>query len=247
MAGDGHFLIFGGTGGIGSAIVSRLAGAGARVTAVARDAGRLEALAERTGCGVEVADLLKPEEVERAFASASARAPLDGAALCAGSILLKPAHLTTDAEWAETLARNLTAAFHVLRAGAKALRERGGSLLFFSSVAAGRGLPNHEAIAAAKAGVEGLVRAAAATYAPQLRVNAIAPGLVRTPLSEMITRHEASAKASAAMHPLKRIGEPDDIAPLACWLLGREASWVTGQIFALDGGLSSVQAKPGAA
>jgi NAD(P)-dependent dehydrogenase (short-subunit alcohol dehydrogenase family) len=119
-------------------------------------------------------------------------------------------------------------------------------VVLFSTAAAAVGLPNHEAIAAAKAGVEGLVRSAAATYASQgLRFNAIAPGLVRTPLSARITSSETALKASVAMHPLGRIGEPDEVASLAAWLLGPDATWATGQVYTLDGGLAALRARSG--
>lgn len=171
---------------------------------------------------------------------------IDGAANCAGSILLKPAHLISDAEFADTLAQNLTTAFHVLRAAAKRMmrQEGGGAIVLCSSVAAQRGLLNHEAIAAAKAGVEGLALAAAASYARSgVRINCVAPGLTRTDLTRGITSNEAIAKASAAMHPLGRIGSPDEVASAICWLLDREQSWVTGQVIGIDGGLGRVQAR----
>ena len=101
---------------------------------------------------------------------------------------------------------------------------------------------NHEAIAAAKAGVVGLAQSAAATYARyNIRVNCVAPGLTRTPLTATLTTNEASLKASTALHPLGRIGEPHEIASAIAWLLDPEQSWVTGQVIAVDGGLSSVQ------
>ena len=111
-----------------------------------------------------------------------------------------------------------------------------------SSAAASIGLPNHEAIAAAKAGVSGLMRSAAATYAPYgLRVNAVAPGLVDTPLSQAITANDLARKASVAMHPLGRLGTPDDIAAAVCWLLGPHSAWVTGQVIGVDGGLATLK------
>lgn len=162
--------------------------------------------------------------------------------LC-GSILLKPAHSTTDQEFADTIAVNLVTAFNVLRAAARAMTA-GGSVVLMSSVAARVGLANHEAVAAAKAGVSGLVLAAAATYAPRnLRVNAVAPGLVRTPLAARITGNELALKASTAMHPLGRIGEPGDVAAAVAWLLDPRTTWVTGQVIGVDGGLSTVRGK----
>jgi NAD(P)-dependent dehydrogenase (short-subunit alcohol dehydrogenase family) len=171
---------------------------------------------------------------------------IDGAVNCAGSILLKPAHLISDAEFSDTLAQNLTTAFHVLRAAAKRMmrQEGGGAIVLCSSVAAQRGLLNHEAIAAAKAGVEGLALAASASYARSgVRINCVAPGLTRTDLTRGITSNEAIAKASAAMHPLGRIGDPAEVASAICWLLDRDQSWVTGQVIGIDGGLGRVQAR----
>jgi NAD(P)-dependent dehydrogenase (short-subunit alcohol dehydrogenase family) len=170
---------------------------------------------------------------------------LDAAAYCVGSVLLKPAHLTTDEEWAETLALNLTGAFRLVRAATRVMSPAGGgALAFCSSVAAGRGLPNHEAIAAAKAGLEGLVRSAAATCAKsKIRVNAVAPGLVKTALTRRLWESEGARKVSEAMHPLGRLGEPGDVASALHWLLDPVQSWVTGQVLGVDGGMGRVQAR----
>jgi NAD(P)-dependent dehydrogenase (short-subunit alcohol dehydrogenase family) len=173
-----------------------------------------------------------------------------GVVNCVGSLLLKPAHLTSDDEWDATIATNLRSAFATVRAAAKTMRSTGGSVVLVSSAAAQLGFANHEAIAAAKAGVIGLTRSAAATYAARgLRVNAVAPGLVRTPLTESIWSKEASATASEEMHALGRLGEPDDVASAICWLLDPTNSWVTGEVLSIDGGLShlrpTVRRKPG--
>ena len=171
---------------------------------------------------------------------------MDGVVNCAGSILLKPAHRITDAEFADTLAANLTTAFNLVRAASRVMMQQagGGSIVLCSSVAARRGLVNHEAIAAAKAGVEGLALAAAASYARQgVRVNCVAPGLTRTGLTRTLTENETVAKISAALHPLGRLGEPAEIASAIAWLLDPEQSWVTGQVLGIDGGLGSIQAR----
>jgi NAD(P)-dependent dehydrogenase (short-subunit alcohol dehydrogenase family) len=116
----------------------------------------------------------------------------------------------------------------------------GGSIVLVSSAAASSGMTNHEAIAAAKAGVEGLTRSAAASYAARnIRVNAVAPGLVRSGLTEPVFSNPLALKASEAMHALPRLGEPDDVAAAITWLL--ESEWVTGQVVGVDGGLARVR------
>jgi NAD(P)-dependent dehydrogenase (short-subunit alcohol dehydrogenase family) len=115
-----------------------------------------------------------------------------------------------------------------------------------SSAAARIGLANHEAIAAAKAGLEGLARSAAATYARQrIRFNVVAPGLVRTPLTRGLVANELAEKASLAMHPLGRLGEPGDVARAIAWLLDPDQNWITAQVLGVDGGLADVKARPG--
>jgi NAD(P)-dependent dehydrogenase (short-subunit alcohol dehydrogenase family) len=118
----------------------------------------------------------------------------------------------------------------------------GGSIVLMSSSAAQVGLSNHEAIAASKAGVEGLVRSAAMTYAPkQIRINAIAPGLVQTPLTQRVWGNARSSEISLAMHPLGRFGQPDDIARAIYFLIDPRNQWITGQVLGVDGGLGKLK------
>lgn len=235
-------LITGGTGGIGSALARRWQARGARLALVARGDDRLRAVAGELGALALPGDVTDPALVDAAVAGVlSSFGTLDAVAHCVGSILLRPAHLTSDADWQQTLSLNLTSAFHVLRA---VTRQHKGpaALAFVSSSAAQVGLPNHEAISAAKAGLEGLVRAGASTYAARgLRVNAVAPGLVRTPLAARITGSDAALRASTALHPLGRIGEPDDVARMLEFLTDPANSWMTGQVVHLDGGMSTVR------
>jgi NAD(P)-dependent dehydrogenase (short-subunit alcohol dehydrogenase family) len=251
---DNHpaFVIVGAAGGIGSAVCRRLAKAGARILLVGRTAGKLEALTaelrESAPDGMyvpHVADATRSAEVDAAFATAADLFDsVHGAACLVGSIILKPAHLTTDAELEETLSLNTRTAFYTVRAAAKAMMNAGGSIVLASTVAATIGLMNHEAIATAKGAVNGLALSAAATYAPRnIRVNAVAPGLVKTPLAAKITGNELALKASTAMHPLGRVGEPDDVAACVAWLLDPATTWVTGQVIGIDGGLGRVKAK----
>ncbi|MCB9888344.1 MAG: SDR family oxidoreductase [Planctomycetes bacterium] len=240
---SGGFIVFGASGGIGSAVVRALSARDAHVVAAARGVNRLAALDLGSAVRNTPCDVTAPGQVEECFQQALefGGGAIAGVALCVGSILLKPAHLTTDAEWDDVLARNLTAAFHVARCAGRVM-QKGGSVVFCSTAAAGTGLANHDAIAAAKAGVEGLVRSAAATYAARgLRFNAVAPGLVRTGMSESITGNERALETSRAMHPLGRIGEPNDVSSAIVWLLDPANDWVTGHVLRVDGGLARLR------
>ena len=238
-------LILGGTGGIGSALARLIVGAGGRVFLAGRDASKLEALGGELGMPSGPVDATAFDAVDAcADRAADALGGLTGVANCVGSILLKPAHLTNSAEWHATLALNLTSGFGCVRAAGRLLKAEGGSVVLVSSAAARIGLANHEAIAAAKAGLEGLVRSAAATYARQrIRFNAVAPGLVRTPLTRGLVATELAEKASLAMHPLGRLGEPADVARAIAFLLDPAQDWITGQVLGVDGGLADVKAR----
>lgn len=243
-----RYLILGGAGGMGSALARRLVAEEHQVVLAGRSEEALQSLATELGCTWKRVDACSFDEVEDLLRTTSDEpGGLDGVACCVGSVLLKPAHLTTAGDFEAVMRTNLGSAFAVVRGAAQCMRERGGSVVLVSSVAARVGLPNHEAIAAAKAGIVGLVASAAASYAPQgLRFNAIAPALVRTPLTRRLVATAAAEQASADMHPLGRIGEVDDVVPLMAWLLGSESSWVTGQVFGVDGGMSTVRPRPAA-
>ncbi|MFN5755243.1 MAG: SDR family NAD(P)-dependent oxidoreductase [Planctomycetia bacterium] len=236
-------LILGGGGGIGSAVARLVVAAGGRVFLAGRDAARLEAIANELGMPWGTVEATDPDSIDAcADAAAAALGGLDGITNCVGSILLKPAHLTSTTDWQATIATNLTSGFGCVRAAGRLVKAEGGSVVLVSSAAARVGLANHEAIAAAKAGIMGLVLSAAATYARQkIRFNAVAPGLVRTPLAAGLVSSELAEKASVGMHPLGRLGEPGDVARAIFWLLDPAQSWVTAQVIGVDGGLADVK------
>ncbi len=239
------YLVLGASGGIGASVCRRLAARGARLILAARNSDKLQRLADELQASALPLDATSFQEMDACVEKAvQMHGRLDGVANCIGSLLLKPAHTTTDVEWSSTIATNLTTAFAVVRASAKAMMAAGGSIVLVSSAAARIGLANHEAIAAAKAGVIGLTLSAAATYAARgIRVNCVAPGLVRTPMTDRLTSNEAALKASTGMHALGRIGEPGDVASAIEWLLSPEQSWITGQVLGVDGGLASVRSR----
>ena len=235
---DGCVIVIGGAGGVGKALIERL-GTDRTVVVASRNPSSHEGItAESVEC-----DAREISAVDRLLEDARAKyGTVSGLVNLAGSILLKPAHLVSEEEWDETIATNLTTAFATVRAAGRHMKD-GGSVVLVSTVAAGTGLPNHEAIAAAKSGIEGLARSAAATYAGRgLRFNVVAPGLVDTPLASRITSSERTLEHSRKMHPLGRIGVPGDVAEAINFLLGQQSDWITGQVLGIDGGLGATRA-----
>ena len=161
-----------------------------------------------------------------------------------GSILLKSAAALTPEDWRSTIRINLDTAFNVCHAVAK-WKKKDVGIVLFSTAAASLGLPNHEAIAAAKSGVEGLSKSVAATYAAQkVRCNVIAPGLIQTKLAAPITKSKNGRALSESLHALGRLGEPSDIARMLVFLLDESNNWITGETFRVDGGLSTTKGYP---
>lgn len=239
------YLLVGGSGGIGSAVAERLAARGDRLLLAGRNEETLASVAAQTRAETAVVDARDIAAVRALGKETVTRlGRLDGVVNLVGSILLKPAHITKPEEVQEVLAANLNSAFGAVQAGADGMRKTGGSIVLMSSAAARHGLMNHEAIAAAKGAVLGLMRSAAATYANWgVRVNAVAPGLVESPMSAGLLSAPASREASEAMHPLGRVGTPTEVAEAVVWLL--DQPWVTGQVLGVDGGLATVRSKKG--
>jgi 3-oxoacyl-[acyl-carrier protein] reductase len=238
-----HALIYGASGGIGRALTQRLLEHGWRVTVAGRARPRLPEGPEDRLFPVE-ADACSPDGAAVAFAAAQDAFGLPDAIFnCIGSLHLKPLHRTSPAEFAEVMRVHVFSSYAILRQAAEHL-VHGGSVTLLSSAAARTGLPNHEAIGAAKAAIEGLTLSAAATYAPRgLRVNAVAPGLTETPMTRALTTGPGRA-VSERMHALGRLGKPEDIASALAWLADPEQSWVTGQILHVDGGLAHLRSLP---
>lgn len=227
-----RYLIIAASSAIGQSVVELLRTQGDEVITTARSREKINP--------DFILDASDFEAVEHVFQQVGS---LDGVVTCSGSLLLKSAHTTTEEEYLKTVQASLTTAFATVRAAGKHMT-KGGSVVLIASAAAIIGLANHEAIAASKAGVIGLARSAAATYASaHLRFNVIAPGMVKTPLTETLLNNPMVAQASLGMHALGRIGAPEDIAQAIVFFLNPSNSWITGQVLAVDGGLSAVRPK----
>jgi 3-oxoacyl-[acyl-carrier protein] reductase len=224
-------LLIGGNSGIGLATARRLLAQGDTVLAAARSAGPLEEI----GVPVQAFDAVSP-------GSLVLPPVLDGFIYFPGSITLKPFHRLTAADFLNDYHVNCLGAVSALQAALPSLKAAtSASVVLFSTVAVAQGMPFHASVAAAKGAVEGLVLSLAAELTPKIRVNGIAPSLTDTPLAGMLLNSEAKKEASAKRHPLQQIGDAEDIAHLAAFLLGPESKFMTGQILRPDGGLSSVR------
>jgi NAD(P)-dependent dehydrogenase (short-subunit alcohol dehydrogenase family) len=208
------YLIFGATGSVGSSLAEQLKNSGNDIHLVARNESEVKTIAEKLGCSYTVADVLEDGFIEKVKSDIN---DIKGIAYCVGSIDLKPLRMVTEADMNKCMKLNL-----------------------YSTVAAQRGFTNHTIIASAKAAVEGLTVTLAAEFAPNIRVNCIAPSLSKSKIAEPMLKNPAIAEGIAKAHPLKRLGEGKDSAALAKFLITEESSWVTGQVIAVDGGRSKL-------
>ncbi|MEJ2058313.1 MAG: SDR family NAD(P)-dependent oxidoreductase [Desulfofustis sp.] len=234
------YLIYGGTGGIGSEIARSLADGQNEVFIVGRDpekAGNLTALpgiiyisadVTEDGCCENIMESVGPE--------------LDGLVYAVGSINLGSLRRLGADDFINDFKINALGAALAVKAALTALKkgENSSSVVLISSVAAVRGFSLHASVGMAKGAVSGLTLSLAAELAPRIRVNAIAPSLTETPLSEGLLTNPQAAESIAAQHAMKRLGRPKDIARMACFLLSAEADWLTGQVISVDGGRSTL-------
>lgn len=238
------FLIVGGSSDIGLLLGKRILDNGHNLTLLVRDSARVSEL-ESLGATIVVGDGLDEDIVTYAVDTAKelGLGKIDGVAHLIGSLALRPPHAMDIDSFEQVIRTNLTTSFLTLSKSAKAmLRNQGGRIVFTSSVAASLGLVNHEAIAAAKGGIEAMVRSAAATYSKRgIRINAVAPGLTNTRMAESIIKSEVAKDLAVGMIPLNRINEPEEIASTIFWLLTDAPDNITGQVFHLDGGMSEVR------
>ena len=232
-------LIFGATGAIGSSLAKQLKESSQDAHLVSRNEEELKSLSENLGFTFTVADVLEDGFIDK-IKSDTADFNISGLAYCIGSIDLKPLKRVTESDLNQCMKLNLYSAIEAIKGFQDDLKKNHGSIVLFSSVAAQKGFTNHTIIASAKAAVEGLTVTLAAEFAPSIRVNCIAPSLTDSKISQSMLKSDVVAEALAKAHPLKRLGEGNDSAALAKFLLSDESSWVTRQIIGVDGGRSSL-------
>lgn len=226
-----NYLIVGGTRGIGRALAVHLLDQGHSVNIWARHPAEV--------AGARLAVNNPAEEMPD---TSDLPEVLDGLVYCPGSINLKPFTRLTPEDFLQDFNINLLGAVRSLQAVAPRLKKsQHASVVLFSTVAAALGMPFHASIAASKGALEGLVKSLAAEWAPAIRVNAIAPSLTKTSLAEKLINSPEKLDAAAKRHPLQQLGEAEDIAAMAAFLLSPHARWMTGQIIAMDGGISSLK------
>ena len=235
---SGKFIIFGATGSIGSSLAEQMKTAGYdNVHLVSRNQSEVESIASKHGFSFTVADVLEDGFI------AKVKNDLEdavGIAYCVGSIDLKPFKMVTENDFNKCMKLNLYSAIEAIKGYQESLKKNKGSVVLFSTAAVHRGFTNHSIIASAKAAVEGLAISLAAEFAPNIRVNCIAPSLTNSKIAQPMLKNTAIAEGIAKAHPLKRIGEGKDSASLAKFLLSNDSSWITGQVIAVDGGRSKL-------
>ena len=231
------YLIFGATGSIGSSLAEQLKSSEKEIHLVGRNENEVSSIAKKLNCNFTVVNVLDEGFVEKVKSDIQ---EIKGFAYCVGSIDLKPLKMATEQDFNKCMKLNLYSAVEIIKGYQESLKKNKGSIVLFSTVAAQRGFTNHAIIASAKAAVEGLTVTLAAEFAPNIRVNCIAPSLTKSKIAEPMLKNTAIADGIAKAHPLKRLGEGKDSASLAKFLITDESAWVTGQIIAVDGGRSKL-------
>lgn len=228
-----NFLIIGGSSGIGASIVSHLEAQGHHVWATYNKNPQNN----RTSV-----TYLPFHVMEEAFDLSSLPEILHGFVYCPGNIVLKPVTRVSANEMMDDYRLQVIGAVQVLQKIIPALKRSGSaSVVLFSTVAVQTGFPFHSIVSASKGAIEGLVRSLAAELAPSIRVNGIAPSITHTGLAENLLNTPEKKDAHALRHPLKKIGEPNDVAAVATFLLGEGSAWMSGQILGVDGGMSALK------
>ena len=233
------YLIFGANGAIGSSLASQLHKDGEDCHLVSKNEDNLIKISDKLKYSYSVCDVLKIDFAKKLAEELSSTEIL-GIAYCVGSIDIKPLKATSAKDFVSSYILNLVSVTDVIRNFQDNLKRNKASIVLFSTVAAKKGFANHSIISSVKSGIEGLTVSLAAELAPDIRVNCIAPSLTKSNLANKIIKNKTIEDSIAKMHPLKRLGEGNDSASLANFLLTEKSSWITGQIIGVDGGRSNI-------
>ena len=235
---SGKYLIFGATGSIGSNLVLQLSEKNEDMHLISRNEPELNELSKKVNSDFTVLDVLSENFAEKLARLKSM--DIKGIAYCIGSIDLKPIKMTKKSDYENCFNLNFYPIVEVIKQFQENLKENKGSVVLFSTVAVQKGFTNHSIMASVKGALEGLTVSLAAEFAPNIRINCIAPSLTNSKIAQPLLKSRVVADGIAKAHPMKRIGEGKDSAAMARFLLTDESSWITGQIFGVDGGRSKV-------
>mgnify|MGYP001168265873 FL=1 len=235
---SGKYLIFGATGSIGSNLALQLSEKNEDMHLISRNEPELNELSKKVNSDFTVLDVLSENFSEKLTQLKGM--DIKGIAYCIGSIDLKPIKMTKKSDYENCFNLNFYPIVEVIKQFQENLKENKGSVVLFSTVAVQKGFTNHSIMASVKGALEGLTVSLAAEFAPNIRINCIAPSLTNSKIAQPILKSRVVADGIAKAHPMKRIGEGKDSAAMARFLLTDESSWITGQIFGVDGGRSKV-------
>lgn len=236
-----NIAIVGGSSDIAIATVNHISKEEYNFFALIREQDKSSELSD-LGVDVTIGDATSEDDIKNFISGVKESGEIHAILHCVGSFAVRPPHAMNKEAFETVISTNLTSAFLTLSIAGKAMLSQGhGRMVFMSSVAGSLGLVNHEAISAAKGGVESMVRSAAATYANRgLRINAVAPGLTDTKLASPIMSNETASQAASQKIPIKRVGQKEEVANVIKWLLTEAPENFTGQILHTDGGMSNV-------
>lgn len=241
MANKGTVIIIGATGTIGSSIAYELNEQDYKCHLISREEEGLKKISNEIGCKYTIADVLKVEDFKQKLSEIDQN--ISGLAYCAGSINLKPIVLAKEEEYLESFKLNTLGAIISIKSFIQSLEKNNGSILLFSTIAVKQGFKNHTIVSSAKGAIEALTLSLAAEFASKIRVNCIAPSITDSKMTKNIISNENIRKAICNMHPMPKIGEGQDFAKLAAFLLGNYNTWITGQVIGIDGGRSTLRIK----
>ena len=235
----GKFLIFGATGSIGSKLSEKLLHSGKEVHLIGRNEEELKSLSSKLNSNYTVFDIFS-DNISDFLKDEFKDTDVSGVAYCIGSIDLKPLRVTKKEDFKKCFDINFFPIVEIIKGLQENLKKNKGSVVLFSTVAVQTGFTNHAIIASAKGAIEGLTKSLAAEFAPNIRVNCIAPSLTDSKMSQPILKNKLMSEGIAKSHPMKRIGKAEDVASMANFLLSEVSLWVTGQIIGVDGGKSAI-------